>query len=157
MEVTSSVWTIVRALHRAAQIQRRAAAASEPGPVALGLLNLAAQGGVRPSAAAAELDVPPQSVTRAVAELERLGFVHRVGDASDGRSYAIEVTDAGRRERARFQAEMTARFSAHLTGWEPEEIRRFADQLDRLVTSLASDAPARPAAERKPNAWRTSS
>ncbi|WP_112237793.1 MarR family winged helix-turn-helix transcriptional regulator [Kribbella monticola] len=155
MEGNDSVWSIVRSLHRAAQVQRRGAAASKIGPVALGVLNLAAQGAVRPSVAAEELDVPPQSVTRAVAELEAAGWVRRVGDAADGRAYVIEATAAGRRERKRFQNELIARFSSHLAGWKPEEIRRFAGQLDSLVTSLASDLPVHPKPERKPNAWRT--
>jgi len=125
--------------------------------VALGLLNLAAQEAIRPSAAAQELDVPPQSVTRAVSDLEDRGYVRRVGDAADHRSYVIEVTDAGREERKRFQDELIQRFSTHLAGWDAEEIGRFAEQLDRLVDSLASDVPAQRTHERQPNLWRACS
>jgi DNA-binding MarR family transcriptional regulator len=157
MEVITPIWTIVRSLHRVAQVQRRGAAASELGPVALGLLNLAAQEAIRPTTAAHELDVPPQTVTRAVTDLEDRGYVRRVGDAADGRSYVIEVTQAGREERKRFQDELILRFSTHLADWEPDEISRFAAQLDRLVDSLASDLPAQRTHERQSNPWRASS
>ncbi|GAA5111107.1 MarR family winged helix-turn-helix transcriptional regulator [Pseudonocardia adelaidensis] len=153
MEGSDRVWGIVRDLHRAARIQQRAAAA-EPGPVALGLLNLAAQQPVRPSAAAAELGVPPQSITRVVGELAADGLVRRVGDAADGRSYVIELTEDGRRERARFRAELTRRFARHLGGWSDEEVATFAAQLSRLVTSLADDVAETPARTRTRNPWR---
>ncbi|MHA6616991.1 MarR family winged helix-turn-helix transcriptional regulator [Pseudonocardia sp. DLS-67] len=154
MEGSNQVWSIVRDLHRVARIQQRAAAASEPGPVALGLLNLASQQPVRPSAAAAELGVPPQSITRAVGELAGAGLVQRVGDAADGRSYVIELTDEGHRERARFRADLTRRFARHLEGWPDEEVATFAAQLSRLVTSLADDVVDTPARARTRNPWR---
>jgi DNA-binding MarR family transcriptional regulator len=155
MEGSTQVWSIVRDLHRVARIQQRAAAASGPGPVALGLLNLASQQPVRPSAAAAELGVPPQSITRAVAELAGAGLVQRVGDAADGRSYAIEPTDEGRRERERFRTDLTRRFARHLEGWSDEEVATFAAQLSRLVASLADDVPDTPPRARTRNPWRS--
>jgi DNA-binding MarR family transcriptional regulator len=154
VEGNNHVWSIVRDLHRAARIQQRAAAASEPGPVALGLLNLASQQPVRPSAAAAELGVPPQSITRAVGELARAGLVQRVGDVADGRSYVIELTDEGRRERARFRTDLTGRFARHLEGWSDEEVATFAAQLSRLVTALSGDVGGAPARARTRNPWR---
>lgn len=141
VEVRSSAWSIARDLHRAAQLQRRAAAGSSLGPVALGLLNLAGQAPVRPSAAAAELDVVPQSISRAVAELAGRGLVRRVGDEADGRSYAVELTERGRAELDRFREELSERFARHLDGWTEEEVGTFAGQLSRLVSALAADLP----------------
>ena len=154
MEGTSSVWAIVRDLFRIAQIQRRASARAPLGPVGLGVLNLAAQEPVRPSVAAAELDVPAQSITRAVNELMAAGLVRRVGDRADGRSYVIELTGDGRRARTEFVTRLTDRFSELLADWSPEEIDTFAAQLNRLLTALAPDAP--PAtAEPGRNPWRS--
>jgi DNA-binding MarR family transcriptional regulator len=141
MEVTSSVWDIVRNLYLVAQVQRRAADRSPLGPVPLGLLNVASQGPVTPKAAAAALDVPAQSITRAVGELVAAGLVVRVGDRTDGRSYAIELTEQGRVARDRFRDELTGRFVQHLDGWTDEEIVTFAGQLSRLVAALAADLP----------------
>jgi DNA-binding MarR family transcriptional regulator len=151
VEVNDSVWIIVRELHRAAQIQRRAALRAPLDPVTLGVLNLAAQAPVRPSAAAAELDVPPQSITRAVTELVNAGLARRTGSRADGRSYVIELTEEGRAQRSRFREELTARFARHLEGWTDAEVAAFASRLTRLVSSLAADAPAAPPA---PNSWR---
>jgi DNA-binding MarR family transcriptional regulator len=154
MEVTDSAWVIIRELHRAAQIQRRAALRAPLDPVTLGVLNLAAQAPVRPSTAAAELDVPAQSITRAVTELVNAGFAHRSGSRADGRSYVIELTEEGRAQRSRFREELTTRFARHLDGWTDTEVATFASQLTRLVSSLAADVPAAPAAPAAPNSWR---
>lgn len=148
------MWVIIRELHRAAQLQRRAAAGSPMGPVALGLLNLAAQSPVPPSYAAKELQVPPQSITRAVADLMEAGLVRRVGNAADGRSYSIELTDAGRQARADFRQQLSADFSRLLADWSQQEIDTFAGQLSRLVSALAAEAPASQGTARTANPWR---
>jgi DNA-binding MarR family transcriptional regulator len=154
MEVNSSIWSIVRGLHRVAQLQRRAAARSSLGPIALGVLNLAAQAPVRPSEAAAELNVPAQSITRAVADLTGAGLVGRIGDEGDGRSYAIELTGEGRTAHAAFREQLTEQFSRHLAGWSEEEIAIFAGQLGRLVSALAAEVPPAPQREPGRNPWR---
>ena len=155
MELSTAIWTIVRELHRAAQIQRRAAARAPWGPVPLGLLHLAAQAPIRPSAAATELDVPAQSITRATAELASAGLAGRVADEADGRSYVIELSDEGRTAVGELRAQLTAQFAAHLDGWTAEEITTFAAQLQRLVASLATDVPATGPREPARNPWRS--
>ncbi|WP_166975074.1 MarR family winged helix-turn-helix transcriptional regulator [Brevibacterium atlanticum] len=147
MEVTDSVWSIVRDLHRVALLQRRAGAESALGTVALGVLNLAAQAPVTPSEAARELHVPPQSITRAVGDLLDRRLVTRLGRPGDGRSYSIELTADGRAARTQFRAELTADFARHLSDWTEDEITGFAHQLGRLTTSLAED----PAVESTPS------
>jgi DNA-binding MarR family transcriptional regulator len=153
VEVTSSVWTIVRELDRAGRVQRRVAARAPFGPVGIGLLDLAAQAPVTPKAAATALDVPAQSVTRATAELAAAGLVRRVGDRADGRSYTLELTAEGRAAAQRFRDELATRFARHLDGWSETEITTFAQQLSALVTSIAADVE--PSAPHSPNPWRT--
>ncbi|MDN5915857.1 MAG: MarR family winged helix-turn-helix transcriptional regulator [Pseudonocardia sp.] len=156
MEVTSSVWSIARSLHRAARVQRRAAARSDWDPVAIGLLNLAAQHPVRPSDAAAELDVPAQSITRSTSDLAAAGLVERVGDDADGRSYRVALTSDGTATIQRFRADLGADFARHLHGWTDDEVSDFARRLADLVTSIAEDLEDetdRP--ERTRNSWRT--
>jgi DNA-binding MarR family transcriptional regulator len=157
MEVTSAIWEIIRDLHRVARVQRRAAARSPLGAVALGVLNLAAQSPVRPSAAATELDVTAQAITRATAELTDLGLVRRVGDTADGRSYVIELTAEGHTARTAWRRELTDGFARHLDGWSDEEIIGFARQLSGLTASLTAgpsgSAPPRPAR----NPWNAAS
>jgi DNA-binding MarR family transcriptional regulator len=150
------VWSIVRNLYLIAQVHRRVAARSPLGPVALGLLNVAAQAPVTPKAAAAALDVPAQSITRAVGELVEAGLVARVGDRADGRSYAIDLTAEGRVARDRFRDELTARFLEHLDGWREDEIVTFAGQLSRLVAALVADLPEPAPGTGGRRAWRPS-
>jgi DNA-binding MarR family transcriptional regulator len=150
------MWSIVRDLHRIAQLQRRAASRSPLGPVATGLLNLAAQAPVRPKAAAEELDVLPQSITRAAAQLAAAGLVRRIGDDADGRSYWLELTDEGRAAHARFRTELLEGFGRHLAGWSAQEIDDFAQRLGGLAESLAADVPPAPSRPSVRNSWRDS-
>lgn len=155
VEVTTATWLIIRSLHQVAQLQRRAAARSPLGPVATGLLNLAAREPVRPKAAAEELDVPAQSITRATAQLLDAGLARRVGDGSDGRSYRLELTDEGRAARERFRIDLLEAFGRHLAGWSDAEITDFAERLGRLTSSLAADVPGEPKPEPVRRSWRT--
>lgn len=50
---------------------------------------------VTPSAVTAFFQVQPSVVTRIIAKLEASGFVRRVSDPRDGRSFHIEITDKG--------------------------------------------------------------
>ncbi|KAA1013478.1 winged helix DNA-binding protein [Pseudonocardia sp. EV170527-09] len=154
VEVTRSVWSIIRSLDRAAQVQRRAAARSTWGPVHLGLLNLAAQRPVRPSEVTEELDVQAQSVSRAASELATAGLIERVGDERDGRSYRIALTSEGESTVDRFRSELASTFARHLQGWTEDEITDFARRLTELTTSMAEDLTTEPR-ERRRNPWRT--
>ena len=154
MERTSSTWAIVRGLHRIAQVQRRAANAAPLGPVATGVLNMASEQPVHPKSAAAALDVPAQSITRAVSELVESGLVRRVEDDRDGRSYLIDVTEEGVRERDRFRDALLARFSHFLGDWSDAEVTDFAGKLAQLTAAIEQDSP--PASARAGrNPWRS--
>jgi DNA-binding MarR family transcriptional regulator len=50
---------------------------------------------VTPSAVAAYFQVQPSVVTRIIAKLETGGFVSRIGDPADGRSFHIEISGRG--------------------------------------------------------------
>lgn len=155
MEITNPVWTIVRSLHRASQLQRQAAAQSDWGPVATGLLNLAAQQPVRPSEAAVELDVPAQSITRATSDLTAAGLVERVGDHADGRSYRIALTPDGEDAIDQFRADIHEAFARHLHDWTADEISDFARRLAELTNSMADGLSKTEARKRTRNPWRT--
>lgn len=155
MERTSSTWTIIRELHYIAQAQRRAAAAAPLGPVATGVLNLASQQPVRPKAAAVALNVPAQSITRAVSELAASGLVRRVEDTVDGRSYTVEVTETGARERERFRDELIGRFSEYLVEWSDEEVATFAGKLSQIAAALTESSPPPADARGGRNPWRS--
>jgi DNA-binding MarR family transcriptional regulator len=65
---------------------------------------------------AARMGVSQQAASKAVADLERRGYVRRVSDAADGRTRRAALTargeaavDAGRRHRAAIEAELGER------------------------------------------------
>jgi DNA-binding MarR family transcriptional regulator len=53
-------------------------------------------GPLSPTALADQLRVPPTSISRHVARLAEAGLVRRAPNPADGRSYLLELTDAGR-------------------------------------------------------------
>ncbi|WP_210603736.1 MarR family winged helix-turn-helix transcriptional regulator [Brevibacterium oceani] len=139
VELHDAIWTIIRDLQRVTLLQRRAATETDLGPIGLGVLNLAAQSPITPSEAAHELHVPPQSITRAVADLTDHGLVTRLRHSGDGRSYSIDVTKDGQKARDRFRGELTRGFAIHLSDWTDEEVSVFAGQLTRLTSSLTAE------------------
>lgn len=155
MDNADPVWRIIRALNRAARLQQHAAAGTELGQPALGVLNLAAVSSATPSAISRELGLPAQTVSRAVAELEAASMIERHADPHDGRSYVVELTPAGRRTITTFRRDLSEQFAAHLTDWTRNETVEFASRLEALVSALADGTPARPVRARRPNSWRS--
>lgn len=155
MDDVDPVWRIIRALHRAARLQQHAAAATELGQPALGVLNLAAVSAATPTDISRELGLPPQTVSRAIAQLEASALVKRREDPHDGRSYIVELTPTGRRTVEAFRRNLSAQFATRLPDWKPSEVAEFASRLEALVSALADDAPGRPVRARRPNPWRT--
>ncbi|MBA8989340.1 MarR family winged helix-turn-helix transcriptional regulator [Curtobacterium pusillum] len=154
METDDSVWRIIRALHRAATLQQRAAATAELGYAALGVLNAAAVAPGTPSALSRELGLPPQTVSRAVAELEAATLIERHGDPHDGRSYTVQPTTSGRSTIDAFRRDLSERFVAHLTDWTAGDVSAFAAQLEALVGALEGGTPAPRPRERRARSWR---
>jgi DNA-binding MarR family transcriptional regulator len=151
-----TVWALVRGLFSISRQVRRATRESPIDPVAIGVLNLAgALGSVRPSTVAAELDAAPQSVTRQVHGLEDRGWVRLIADESDGRSYQIELTEAGQAELSHFRASLTQDYRQLLADWSDEEIAVFAAQTERFADALAQSRRDQEARPRRPNRWRT--
>jgi DNA-binding MarR family transcriptional regulator len=93
------------------------------GPISLGALATAEQ-------------VRPPTITRVVAQLERLGLVARESDAEDGRVQRVRATAKGRRMleagRARRVASVTALIEA-LAPAELATLERAAELLERLL------------------------
>jgi DNA-binding MarR family transcriptional regulator len=65
------------------------------------LYSLLARGGTTPTELAGMMALPRATVSSIVRRLERRGHSRRVPDPHDGRSYRIELTQAGRSAHAR--------------------------------------------------------
>ena len=97
-------------------------------------------GGVRLTALADRSGLTKQAVGEAVADLERLGYVERVPDPSDGRAKIIRLTERGGQVAAAAEeifADIERRFAAEVGD---ERLVEFRDTLRRIF--LLTRAPA---------------
>lgn len=97
-------------------------------------------GGVRLTALADRSGLTKQAVGEAVADLERLGYVERVPDPSDGRAKIIRLTERGGQAAAAAEeifADIEGRFAAEVGD---ERFEEFRDTLRRIF--LLTRAPA---------------
>ena len=97
-------------------------------------------GGVRLTALADRSGLTKQAVGEAVADLERLGYVERVPDPSDGRAKIIRLTERGGQAAAAAEeifADIEGRFAAEVGD---ERLEEFRDTLRRIF--LLTRAPA---------------
>ena len=113
---------------------------------------LTASDALLPSEIAATLGVPRSSITRRIQELQRTGKVDIEPSVSDGRSYRVRLTRAGRAELDALEAKGRDLFAAWISDWTSEEVRTFT-ALARRLTGLPRPAPAR---ERHGAWWKAS-
>ena len=100
-------------------------------------------GPIRPGDLAGREFVSAPTMTRTLRDLERLGLVSRIPDASDGRSILVSVTEAGEHEvlRARSaRAELLADLLRKLDDDDVVALRDALPALERLAT-IETDRP----------------
>jgi len=102
----------------------------------LGVLQVAAAGGKRPTEIAGELGVHPSSVTRHLQDLQRAGKVALRPDPTDGRASLVTVTAAGHADLWQVYDEGVDAFQELLADWEPAEVHAFTASLSRLIGAL---------------------
>jgi DNA-binding MarR family transcriptional regulator len=105
------------------------------------LKTLAGMGPSRSSALAAAVHSDPSTISRQVAALVRDGLVERRADQEDGRASLLAATPEGLallEERRRRMALSLARM---LRDWDPGDLQRFVELLERFVTDHESYLP----------------
>jgi len=83
------------------------------------------------------LKIPQTTLSSIVAKLERRGFINRVINRRDMRSYSIEITDKGREildEHNRIDYEQAKRVVTALDGKEREEFIRLFEKVSMNVS-----------------------
>lgn len=122
----------------------------------VGLLALADQsdGMLRPSQAAAALDVAFPSVTRHVQGLQRAGHVVIDPDPGDRRSYRITLTDDGAAMLRDFRRDLVTRFAPVVEEWDPAELAALADGLNKLATAMQDAHASADQRPTRPHWWR---
>ncbi|MDQ1583278.1 MAG: hypothetical protein QOF36_1332 [Microbacteriaceae bacterium] len=118
------------------------------GALSYGLLSALATvvsaGPIRPGELARIETVAAPTVTRIVSELEGRGFITRVQDPADGRSFLIEATEDGAAEVLHARAERAKGAAELLAGRSAQEIATLAAALD-VLEAAAGDEPRQPA------------
>jgi DNA-binding MarR family transcriptional regulator len=94
---------------------------------------VAAEGPMRASALAANVQADLSTVSRQVAALVGRGLLERQADQCDGRASLLAVTGAGRAAVAEHEQGRQAFFDAVLASWDTGEMRLFARQLERFT------------------------
>jgi DNA-binding MarR family transcriptional regulator len=84
------------------------------------------------------LEVGPSVVSRHVADLEERGWVERVPNPRDGRSWYLRVTPEGERAVEESLTRAGHQLAVTLNDWTDEEIAELSGLLARLRTSFAA-------------------
>ena len=96
---------------------------------------VAAEGPLRASALASSVHSDLSTVSRQVAALVSRGLLERQADQLDGRASLLAVTDAGRAAIAEHEQGRQAFFNEVLAEWSTQEMRQFAQQLERFTAA----------------------
>ena len=92
--------------------------------------------GVRASDVAAALGLDKSTVSRGIAQLERIGLIERVPDPDDGRARLLRLTEDGTERYGAIREQRRAEFEAILERWETGDLEQLAKLLHRLNTDI---------------------
>ncbi|MFF3381264.1 MarR family winged helix-turn-helix transcriptional regulator [Streptomyces sp. NPDC002680] len=95
---------------------------------------------LRPGELANLLAVEASHITRQVQRLQEAGYVTRVPDPHDRRAQRIRLTAAGEEAVVRIQEVKRHSMRMALEDWSPQELRRLAAFVDRMVDDLLAYA-----------------
>jgi DNA-binding MarR family transcriptional regulator len=88
------------------------------------------------------LGVSPPAATKNIDKLERLGLVARAPSRGDRRATLLSVSTKGRRLVRKYEQHKAAYLLPVLKSFQPTEIERFTDLLERFSVSLLRQQPA---------------
>lgn len=106
----------------------------------LGILKALAVSDARAGDLAARLQIAPSVVSRAVVPLEQAGLVERTTEPDDARATRLRLTAAGRERLELARREFADRFTPVLDDWDADDVTALTRLMDRLESTLASDA-----------------
>ncbi len=106
------------------------------------LRHLAVTGPARPGEIADALDVEAPHITRQVHKLQQAGYVQRVADPGDHRAQLVKLTGEGKEASARLAEKARHGIADALVGWQPEDLRRLATLLSRMLDDFVSHSGA---------------
>src|SRR5262245_36626717 len=141
MEVSSSViLQLVAALRECAEHVRRNMVDQPLDELDVKVLTLAAaaNGTLKPSQAAAELEVAFPSITRHVRLLQDKQLISIAPDEDDGRSYAISLTETGATALREYRDNLVTSLEPAVKDWTTAEMSDLVKQLTRLAKGMTT-------------------
>lgn len=97
--------------------------------------------GVKVSDIATTMQVTRPGITRLVRELEAIGSVQKIADATDGRIVRLQLTAAGRRLHAYYINQYHSWLATQLDGISESDIATTAATIARLYAIMSSTRP----------------
>lgn len=138
------VFALQRALRHLTQ---HSADLGGPGVALQGVMRMIGEDGeLRATELAAKLGIGPAGLSRHIADLQELGYVHRRPHPQDKRAYLIRLSELGESVLAQAMGRRAAALQQALAGWSEEQAQQAAESIGALSrTLLAEIAPNVPA------------
>jgi DNA-binding MarR family transcriptional regulator len=95
---------------------------------------------VRPSDVAGSMRLDQSTISRHIQALESAGYVAKIKDAQDGRSYRLKVTAAGRAAMSQSAVRRAEVFRKAVARWTKRDLRALVGLLARLAADLKACA-----------------
>ena len=125
----------MHALMSVGRLMRRSAADTiDPGTFWM-LKTIAAHGSMRVTELAQTANLDASTVSRHVAQLQRIGLIERTPDPDDRRAQRVELSPAGQSQLDEAIRNRIALLERSLEGWGPEDL----DDLGRLLNRFIGD------------------
>lgn len=133
---THTVQSVLHALMSVGRLIRQRGQGETLDPGAFWLLKtVAMNGSMRVTDLASSANLDTSTVSRHVAQLNKVGWIERSPDPDDRRAHRVRLSAAGRSTLDRALAARTAVLARSLEGWSQADL----EELDRLVTRLVID------------------
>jgi DNA-binding MarR family transcriptional regulator len=87
-------------------------------------------------ALADEFNLDISTVSRQVAALEHKGYVYRIPDPTDGRAYALQITEPGIQELEESRQARMEHIAALIEAWPEDERQMFGQLLAKFNRSI---------------------
>jgi DNA-binding MarR family transcriptional regulator len=110
-------------------------------------LRLLAIGPTTVTGVSARLQVDLSRASRHLGHLDELGLLRRTADPSDGRFSQVCLSESGTRALDRWQAAWEADYAAAVADWDPPQLARFGELLERFAAELIEHQRGRAAKE----------
>jgi DNA-binding MarR family transcriptional regulator len=139
-DVADSFLALMRTFNRTKSRFMAAAADDVEWSAQILLRQLATEGPMRGSDLAETLQFDPSTVSRQVAALVKEGLVERRSDPEDGRASILVLTPRADAVLAVHETRRSKHFTEMLTGWNDDDLRRFAALLRQFTDDFEKSA-----------------